>query len=188
MNDFPLQVWTGVVWFINGILVLAYLAVDHIIGILLIVSVAAFAIKTPSEHRNWAIGSGALAVLAAFLSPEPVPPFLLAMSLAGWAVQYLEKYNRPAQRWNTIKSVATYALMGLGYTVVLSSGILSSANYPDPMMAQGTSYIRTIAAIAMFVIPFVFIGMAVQTTLALPPSPGGSPEQLITRVRTRGKN
>ena len=188
MNDLLLQVWTGIVWVINGFLVTLYLAVDHILVILLTISVTAFAFHAPKEHRNWAIGAGALAILASFFSPQPVPALMLAMSGVGWVVQYLEQYNRTAQRWNTIKGVIVYSLLGLTYTVVLVSGYLDPAHYSDPMMVQGMGYMATIATIAMFVTPFVFIGMAVQTTVALPPAPGGSPEQLITRVRTRGKN
>lgn len=188
MNDLLLRVWTAIIWAVNGFLVLAYLAADNILVILLVISVVLFAIRTPpSEHKGWVVISGVFAGLAAFFSPFPVPPFLLTMSLAGWVVQYLEKYNRPAQRWNTVKNLITYSSFGLFYALVLYLGWLNPTHYTDPMTIQGMGYMATIASIAMFIMPIAFVAMAIQTTLALPPSPGGSPEELITSVRTRGK-
>jgi hypothetical protein len=34
------------------------------------------------------------------LAPAPIPLFLLIMPLAGWAGQWLEQYNKPANHWN----------------------------------------------------------------------------------------
>jgi hypothetical protein len=175
----------GVIWTINGVLAIAYYAVDHLLAIALAVAVTFFVACTPREQKVWAAGSSALAVAASLFSPAPVPLFLLVMSLAGWAGQWLEQYNKPAQRWNTIRGQALYALAGLGFAAY-SGFDLGNAVASDPMMAQGASYLNAIIGIAMYVIPLGFLAMLAQSIWAHPPAPG-TPEQLITKVRTRGR-
>jgi len=177
--------WTGVVWAVNGLLVIVYYAVDHALAIALAVAVAFFVAYTPNEQKGWAAGSSMLAIAASLLSPAPVPLFLLVMSLAGWIGQWLEQYNRPAQRWNTIRGQALYALAGLGFAAYRGFG-LGEAVASDPMMAQGATYLNAIIGIAMYVIPLGFLAMLAQSIWAHPPGPS-SPEGLITKVRTRGK-
>lgn len=175
----------GLIWMINGVLAITYYAVDHILAIALAVAVAFFVVRTPKEQRMWAAGSSALAITASLFSPAPVPLFLLIMSLAGWIGQWLEQYNKPAQRWNTIRGQALYALAGLGFAAYRGLN-LGGAVASDPMMAQGATYLNAIIGIAMYVIPLGFLAMLAQSIWAHPPGPG-SPEQLITKVRTRGK-
>ncbi len=188
MNDFLLQVWTGIVWVINGFLTFVYVSADHILVIALAIAVTLFAAYTPKEQRAWAVGAGVLAVLTSSLAPTPVPLLLLAMSIVGWITQRLEQYNQPARRWSTIKAMVLYSLLGLVYEAALFFGLLDPARFSDPMTQQGVGYISTILVIAMFVFPIGAMAMAIQSTVALPPAPGGTPEELITKVRTRGKN
>jgi hypothetical protein len=175
----------GVIWVINGVLASAYYAVDHLLAIALMVTVTLFVARTPREQRVWAAGSSALAVAATLFAPVPVPQFLLVMCLAGWLAQWLEQYNKPAQRWNTIRGQALYALAGLGFAAYRGLG-LGNAVASDPMMAQGASYLNAIIGIAMYVIPLGFLAMLAQSIWAHPPAPG-TPEQIITKVRTRGQ-
>ena len=181
MND----IYAGVIWTINGLLVLGYYGADHILTLALAVAAPLFVASTPREQRAWAMASEAMAILASLAAPAPVPLFLLVMSLAGWIGQWLEQYNRPAQHWNTIRGLALYALAGLGFSMYRSFGLGSSiAN--DPMLAQGATYLNVIIGIAMYVIPLGYLAMLAQSIWALPPAPG-TPGQLITKIRTRGK-
>jgi hypothetical protein len=179
------DLWTGLVWAVNGLLVIVYYAVDHALVIALAGAVALFVAHTPNEQKGWAAGSSMLAIAASLFSPAPVPLLLLGMSLAGWIGQWLEQYNRPAQRWNTIRGQALYALAGLGFAAYRGFGLFDNVA-SDPMMAQGATYLNAIIGIAMYVIPLGFLAMLAQSIWAHPPGPG-SPEQIITKVRTRGK-
>ena len=187
MNDVLTTIWAAIIWTINGFLVIVYFSVDHVLVIALVISVIVFAAYTPREQRMWAAAAAILAVSASFIAPMPVPLFLLLMSLTGWGAQLLEKYNRPGQRWNTIRWLILYSLAGLGYTAVTYLGLLNVTPTTDPMMAQGAGYLDAIITIAMFIIPLGFLVMVAQSVTALPPAPG-TPEQMITQVRTRGKD
>ena len=179
------SIWMYLTWAINGFLVIIYLAVEHVATILLFGSAAAFVAYTPKEQRAWATGSSALAITSSLIGSFPVPLFLLVISLAGWAGQWLEQYNKPSQRWNTIRAQALYSLAGLGYTAYQNLG-WANALTSDPSMAQGAGYINTILAIAMYVMPLGFLVMLAQSIWAHPPAPG-KPHEIITAVRTRGK-
>lgn len=187
MNDLAAELWSASIWTVNGLLVIVYYCADHILVIAIAITVTLFAAYTPKEQRVWAAGAAVLAILASFAAPMPAPVLLLVMAVSGWVAQFLEKYNRPAQRWNTIRGLILYALAGLGYTAVIDSGMLNTTSLTNPMLAQASGYINTILTIAMFVIPLGFLAMLAQSITALPPAPG-SPEELISKVRTRGKN
>ncbi len=126
MSDLSSNIVEGVIWTVNGFLVIAYYAADHIQTLALAVATILFAAYTSQEQRKWAMGSGAGAILASLLAPAPVPLFLLVMSLAGWAGTWLEQYNKPAQHWNTIRGQALYAVAGLGFAGYRHFGLGSS--------------------------------------------------------------
>ena len=174
------------IWIVNGFLLICYYAADHILTLSLVASASLFAARAPVEQRAMSVGSSALAILASLLSPAPVPLFLLVMSLAGWAGQALEHYNRSAMRWDSIRSQAIYAIAGIAFAAYRFFHV-GDAISSDPMMAQGSTYLGAIIGIAMYVIPLGSLAMMVQSIWAHPPSPGGTPGQMITTVRTRGK-
>ena len=131
MNDLFSNIAAGVIWTINGFLVIVYYAADHIQTIALAVATILFAAYTSKEQKVWAVGSGVMAILASLFAPAPVPLFLLVISLAGWAGTWLEQYNKPAQHWNTIRGQALYALAGLGFAMYRNFGLGSLiASYP----------------------------------------------------------
>jgi len=175
------------IWVINGFLVLLFSTADHLWTLTLLISMGVFLWVSPDEQRSWAIGAGVLSVVASALALSPIPVFLLAMSLGGWVALVMEKYNRPAIRWNIIRGISIYAVAGMGYSLYRSSGA-ATALATDPQMAQGAVYINMIAGVAMYVIPLIFMGMLTQSIWAHPPAPGGRPAQLIGRIRTRGKD
>lgn len=177
------EVWKVLTWELNGILALLFFSLDHVISMTLALSAGGFAARTPREQQYWAYASASLSVLASLLSPQPVPAFLLAISLAGWAAFQLEHYNRPALCWNVIRSQALYALAGIGYSLYRSLG-LGAALEADPSMSQGAGYLNALLGIAMYVLPLGFLALLAQTIWAHPPV-RGTPEEVIRRVRTR---
>lgn len=185
MNNFFSNVVAGAMWTINGFLVVVYYGADHILTIVLAVATILFAAYTSKEQKGWAVGSGAMAILASLLAPAPVPLFLLIMSLAGWAGGWLEQYNKPAQHWNTIRGQALYALAGLGFALYRNFG-LGSSIASDPMMSQGAGYLNALVGISMYVIPLGWLAMLTQSIWAHPPAQA-RPDELITTIRTRGK-
>ncbi len=185
MNDLFSNIAAGVIWTINGFLVIVYYAADHIQTIALAVATILFAAYTSKEQKVWAVGSGAMAILASLFAPAPVPLFLLVMSLAGWAGTWLEQYNKPAQHWNTIRGQALYALAGLGFAMYRNFG-LGSSIASDPMMSQGAGYLNALIGIGMYIIPLGWLAMLTQSIWAHPPAQG-TPDALITTIRTRGK-
>jgi len=185
VNDLIADITAVTVWTINGFLVLVYYAVEHVQSLLLAVAVTLFAVYASQEQRVWAAGSGTLAILASLFAPAPVPLFLLIMSLAGWAGQWLEQYNKPANHWNTIRGQALYALAGLGFAMYRNFG-LGSSIASDPMMSQGAGYLNALIGIGMYVIPLGWLAMLTQSIWAHPPAQG-TPDRLITTIRTRGK-
>ncbi len=164
---------------------LVYYAVNHIQTIVLAASTILFAIYTAKEQKAWAVGSGTCAILASLFAPTPVPLFLLVMSLAGWAGQWLEQYNKPAQHWNTIRGQALYAVAGVGFALYRNFG-LGSSIASDPLMSQGAGYLNALIGISMYVIPLGWLAMLTQSIWAHPPAQG-TPDALITTIRTRGK-
>jgi len=172
-------------WVVNGFLVIVYFMADHLATVILLPASAVFVFITPAAQRAWAIGAGLLAVLASLVAPSPVPLFLVLLALASAAALYLEHYNRPAAHWNVVRGISLYSLAGLGYA--LWSGLhLSVVIQTDPMTNQGATYLNAIIGIAMYVIPLGFVVLLAQSALAHPPV--GKPEDLLTQVRTRGKN
>ena len=185
MSDFTATLWMYILWVINGFLLIVYLAIQHVAAILLAVSTIMFVFHTPKEQRARVAGSSALAVVASMIALTPIPLFLLILSLAGWTGEWLEQYNKPAQRWNTVRALALYATAGLAYTAYHVFG-WDQPLVSNPDLAQGASYINAIFGIAMYVIPLGFLVMLTQSIWAHPPAPG-TPGDLIANIRTRGK-
>ena len=179
------QLWLYAVWVTNGFLLAVYYTAEHGMSILLAGSSASFVAFVPREQRSWAAASSALAITASLAAPFPVPMFMLMVSVAGWLGRWLERFNRPAQQWNTIRGQALYAMAGLGYAAYHGFG-WNTALMSDPTMAQGGTYFDAILAIAMYAIPLGIIVMLVQNIWAHPPSLS-APSEMIANIRTRGK-
>lgn len=179
------DIWAGTIWTINGFLVIIYYAVDHFQNIVLAIAIILFADKASKEQKVWVVGTSTMAILASLFAPAPVPLFLLVMSLAGWAGHWLEQYNKPAQYWNTIRGQALYSIAGLGFALYRNFG-LGSSIASDPLMSQGAGYLNALIGISMYVIPLGWLAMLTQSIWAHPPAQG-TPDALITTIRTRGK-
>ena len=73
------------------------------------------------------------------------------------------------------KRQAMYRNFGLGSSIA-----------SDPMMSQGAGYLNALIGISMYVIPLGWLAMLTQSIWAHPPAQG-TPDALITAIRTRGK-
>lgn len=185
MDNFFASLYERLIWTVNGLLAIIYSLIDHVTALTFAAAMVAFVITTPREQRTWALGAGVLSIAASLLAPNPVPLFLLIMMGGGWAAVALEQYNRPAQRWNVIRGIALYALAGLGFMLYRNLG-LGDLALADPMMTQGAGYLNAIIGVAMYVIPLGFLAMLAQAIWMHPPAPG-TPADLVTKVRTRGR-
>ena len=175
------------VWVVNGLMVVFFSLGDHFLTIALGISVAAFIWFSPGEQQDWAIGASVLSLVASAFAPAPIPVFLLVMSLGGWVALYMEKYNLPATRWNVIRGISLYAVLGLGYALYKGFDVVN-AIATDPQMGQGTIYLNAIIGIALYAVPLGFLVMLTQSIWAHPPTPGGNPATLIGTIRARGKD
>lgn len=175
------------IWVVNGLIVVFFSLGDHFLTIILGVSTGTFVFFSPNEQQNWAIGTGVLSLVASAFAPAPIPIFLVVMSLGGWVALYMEKYNLPATRWNVIRGISLYAVLGLGYALYKGFDV-SSAIATDPQMGQGAIYLNAIIGIALYAVPLGFLVMLAQSIWAHPPTPGGNPANLIGTIRARGKD
>ena len=175
------------IWVINGLMVVLFSVGDHFLTLALGISVGAFIWFSPREQASWSISAAVLSVAASAFSPAPIPMFLLIMSLAGWVVLFMEKYNLPAVRWNIIRGISLYAVLGLAFALYKGFNI-AGAIATDPQMGQGAIYLNAIIGIALYAIPLGFLVILAQSIWAHPPTPGGRPADLIGTVRSRGKD
>ena len=174
----------ALIWIANGFLVIVFFLADHLASILLLPAAGAFVFITPAAQRAWALGASGLALSASLFAPAPVPVFLVVVALVSAAALFLEHYNRPAAHWNIVRSVSLYSLAGLGFALWRGLRIMDTIQ-ADSMMVQGATYLNAIIGIAMYVIPLGIVALLVQSVLAHPPV--GKPEDILTQIRTRGK-
>lgn len=197
---------TVAIWELNGLLALLYAAWAHLAGLLTAGAWAALLWwgrggprgRTPSGERAWLLGAGGLVVLAAFIGQAPAPALLAAMTSTGVAAVRLDRFNPDGLRWRVVGGLALYALVALAYLVYgayLNS--LDAQAWAEALggqgeaalaLAQGRAFISTLATWGLWLIlPLAYFSLLVQGLLVHPPLPG-TPEQVITAVRTRGQN
>ena len=173
---------TYLFYLLNGFLALLWLLVDHILLVLLIAPLGWLAYSSPSEQRAWSLASGTLAILASAGAPSPVPLLMFVMAAAGLLATRLDQFNTSAARWNTLRSLALYSLVGLGYSAY--QALLERSALAQP--PQGQVFLSTIASFALYLIPLGYLALLAQSLWAHPPAPG-KPGDLIHTIRSRGK-
>jgi len=171
---------TILIWTANGFLVMLFFLADHLASLGLLLSCGYFAYTSPPEQRTWAAGVGVLALAASMFAPSPIPFMLLVLSLGGWAVLALEQYSRSARRWDIIRGLGIYCGVAILYTAYCLF-FQKQLN-----VSQGAGYINAIITILAYVFPVGVLAMWVQTIFAHQPGLG-KPEDMIAKVRTRGK-
>ncbi|GAB4513510.1 MAG: hypothetical protein Kow0047_25160 [Anaerolineae bacterium] len=183
------------IWELNGLLAILYVAWEHAAGLLVAAAFAALLKRAPQAHRPWGAGIGILCVLAALLSPSPVPVLLALMATAGAVAVHLDRMNPDVLRWRAMTGLALYALAGLGFLAYSRYlGALDATAWAQAIggqeeavqtLAQGRAFINTLATWGLWLIlPLGYLSLLLQGLLAHPPLPA-APEQIITSVRTR---
>ncbi|HFC08858.1 MAG TPA: hypothetical protein ENJ54_03215 [Chloroflexi bacterium] len=168
------------VWVLNGFLVSLYVLAAHI-AVLLAVA-AAFYVSTvvPQEQRRHALAAATLASLGVLFSPPMLAFMVAAMSAVGAVAVRVERYNPYTLSWRMVGALGLYGMMLLGFALYTALGGFHSAEL-------GASYLDAIIKIAVYAYPLGFLALAAQALWVHPPMPGGRPEDLVTTVRTRGK-
>ena len=180
----PLPWWLPFVWLLNGVLAVLYLAMEHWYLMALVVALTGLGVSSHalSGQRPWFIGAAVLSFSVALFSPPVVGVLMAVMALAALAALRLERFNPPLLFWRVVQGLALYALIALG--VLVYRAFLASAP-TDWALGGGKQYLEVIASIALYAYPLGFLAMLAQAVFAHPPI--GTPEDLITAVRTRGK-
>jgi len=171
------------IWLLNGILALAFLTVEHITVVLLCLPLFWLISTTEKAQRPWMMGAGAMALAGAMFGSLAVGIWLLVMASASVLTIRLEKFNPATLRWRVAGGIAAYALIGLGAAIYK---LLAPSMMSDSLFAQGQVYLSTIVGVATIIAPVGFLGMLVQAVWAHPPLEG-SPEEMYSQIRTRGK-
>jgi len=171
------------IWLLNGILALAFLTVEHITVVLLCLPLFWLISTTEKAQRPWMMGAGAMALAGAMFGSLAVGIWLLVMASASVLTIRLEKFNPHTLRWRVAGGIAAYALIGLGAAIYK---LLAPSMMSDSLFAQGQVYLSTIVGVATIIAPVGFLGILVQAIWAHPPLEG-SPEEMYSQIRTRGK-
>jgi len=171
------------VWLLNGILTLVYLTVEHLTVVLLSLPLYRLIVTTEKAQRPWMLGAGAMALIAAMFGTPAVGIWLLLMAVASVLTIRLEKFNPATLRWRVAGGMAAYALIGLGAAIYK---LMAPSLMTDSLFAQGQVYLSTIIGVATIIAPVGFLGMLVQAVWAHPPLEG-SPEEMYSQIRTRGR-
>jgi len=172
------------IWVLNGLLVIVYLAVEHIVVITLIPGFVWLWKLTPKPQRGWMFAAAALAVTAAVTAPPVVALWLILMVYGSILAIKLEKFNPESLPWRVISGIAAYALIGIGFSIY--TNLAPSLLDPYGTFAQGKGYLDIIISLAVFLGPLGFVGLLVQSLFAHPPIEG-TPDEIVTVVRTRGR-
>jgi len=173
------------IWLLNGLLVMLYTAAAHWYLLALAGGVVAL-YRAPQAggemQRRWLLGSGALLFVAAWFSAAVVGVLAAGMTAASLAALRLEQFNPRLLYWRVVQGLGLYGLIVLG--VLAYHTLIASA--PPGFLTTGQSYLAIVASIALYAYPLGFLAMLAQAVFAHPPV--GRPEDLITTIRTRGKD
>ena len=169
-------------WLLNGLLILAYAAADHLLVLLLLPGLIWLAGSAPPEQGPRQILIGGLALVTALLAPPPIPLLLLVMALAGAAALPFEPFNRPALRWTVARGLGLYSLIGLAF-LVYQTWLAGQPAGGDTLLERGQTYVSALASIAVYAFPLGFLGYLAQKVWLHPPTVR-QPADLITGVRT----
>jgi hypothetical protein len=184
------------IWIVNGALAGLFLALDHAFALAALGGLLLLARGAPQEQLPYFSAFGGLAALAAFILPPPGPALLAAMAWAGAIAVRLERFAPQALRWRAFAGLSLYALAGLGYAAYAAYigginpqawGALVGEGEASTVLAQGRSFLHTLAAWGLWVIlPLGYFGLLAQALLVHPPLPA-RPDELIHAIRARGE-
>ncbi|NCP88463.1 MAG: hypothetical protein CO094_01150 [Anaerolineae bacterium CG_4_9_14_3_um_filter_57_17] len=169
-------------WLVNGLLGALWLLVDNLLPLALVAVLVVAIYFSPPTQRNWLLGVGGLALFAGVFAPFPVALMLIVMAASGLTAAYLDKFSPEATYWTMVRGLALYALVGFG--VALYKTLLPSMT--DPLLNSGQVYLAAITSVALYLLPVGYLALLAQGIFAHPPT-GMSPEDMIFKYRSRGK-
>jgi hypothetical protein len=174
------------IWLINGLLVLFFLLLDHIVTVLL-VPVLAWLIYTASEdHRNWYAVTGVVSIIATFAAPAPLPTIILILYVLTAAAVRFERFNQRNLRWQANAMMLVHSAAAVGYTIYAAYSRSVPPQITGDMgafLAQSGIFFNLVA----FWVPLGYVALLIRSVLAHPPLPK-TPTDMITTIRTRGRD
>ncbi len=171
-------------WILNGLFAILWLMVDNLILLSCLPVMAWLILTAPQEQRPWAAAASGIGLMGAVVVPLPAAPLTLLIALAGMAGYHLERFNKRSSLWTTIRGLALYGLVCLGYGIFRRW--LLPATVTDPLLGQGMGYLSAIASIALYILPLGFLALVAQSLFAHPPLQEAA-DDMIYRYRSRGK-
>jgi hypothetical protein len=189
---------TLLIYAANGLLLLAYVAWEHV-SLLLTAGACLWLLnRAPAIQRPWIAGVSALTAMAAVWAPAPVPFLLTGMILAGAMAVQLDHFSPDSLRWRITGAMALYAGAALAYQAYSHylAGVDAAAwaeaiggqDEAQAALAQGRAFLNTLATWGLWLIlPLGYLSLLAQGLLVHPPVPG-QPHETIAAVRTRGRN
>jgi hypothetical protein len=191
---------TFAIWEANAVLALAYMAWEHLAALLTLAAFVPLLRGVPesqAQQRPWISGVGALAILAALLSPAPMPVIMTVLAVAAALAVRLDGYGPDGLRWRVTAGLALYALAALAYLAygwyldgqdaVAWAKALGGQGEAQTTLAQGRAFVETLARWGLWlIVPLGFLSMLVQGLFVHPPAPQ-RPEELVSTIRTRGQ-
>ena len=186
---------TLAIYEVNGWLFVLYVLWEHVITLATVGAFAGLVWRAPREQAPWLLVVGVLVALASAFAAPPVPFILLAMTTAGLAATWWDRFNPETLAWRVAGGLALYALAALayeGYSAYLDgvdamtwAQTLGARDEAASTLAQGRAFVNTLATWGLWlIIPLGYFSLLGQALLAHPPS--ARPDEVITAVRTRG--
>ncbi len=167
------------VWLLNGFLATLYLLVGHATGVVAVLTAFAAAWGAPAPQRRHAAAAAFLLGSAALASPPLLAVLAALMSALGAAAVRMERFNPFVLSWRVIGGLGLYGMMLWGFALYRTLGGFSAPEL-------GVSYLNAIVHVAVYAYPLGFLAMLAQALWVHPPLPG-TPDDLITTIRTRGR-
>lgn len=172
-------------WLLNGLLVLLYRLTGHVLVVLTLLPAGWLLKHTPAEQRPWAWAALGMTILAMVIAPNPVPVWLLVMTLSGALAVSVERFNPTHLHWRILSGLALYALAGLGFAFF--TYLQTRQTDQNLLLVQGETYLGILISVAMYGIPLGYLVLLAQTMWAHAPLPG-QPAEIINTLRARGRD
>ncbi len=176
------------VWVLNGLLALVWLAVDNLSPVLLVPALAWLYLllgqrlqeAQARRMRQVLLPAGGLALAAALFAPGPAPYLLAGLAGVGGVAMRADNYRPDETAWETIQNLILYALVGLGARVLF----WALENQAADNLAAGVNYLAVLASFALWGMPIAQAGLLIKNLLAHAPT-GADPRTVIERARER---
>ena len=181
----------------NGFLALIYVLWEHAAAIVTAGGMGYLIFTAPEVQRLWITATAVMAVLTALFTPPPVPLLMAVMALSGALAVWRDTFNPENLRWRITGGLALYALAALGYLAysryldgvdaMTWAKTLGGEGQAAAALAQGRAFVNTLATWGLWlIIPLGFFSLLAQSMFVHPPGPQ-QPDDLITTIRTRGR-